>query len=287
MEIAIGAIFRNEKEYIIEWLAWHISQGFKHFIIYDNESDDGTTALLQNLEKANLITLRYIERKKQVQLAAYEKILDEFKEVYKFITFIDADEFLMPLDNMTAQQHIQKLFKNEKVGAVGINWRVYGTNGFETQVSGPVTMNYVLAGNDTRLKNHYIKSVYRTDVIKKIFPHRANIDRQYRYINAAGEDLVFATPGDFSKPLTDGRTSGASLKICNSHIRVNHYALKSVEEFETKKRIKGDAMAGPEVERSRRYFMDFNVNDEEHPLNPAHQKVFLDTLQKLESQFPI
>ena len=62
VSIAIGAIFRNEKEYILEWIAWHQSQGIDKFIIYDNESDDGTFELLELLQKHSVIDLYSIGR---------------------------------------------------------------------------------------------------------------------------------------------------------------------------------------------------------------------------------
>ena len=53
--IGVAAIFKNEFEYVIEWLAHHRAIGIKHFFIADNESNDGTSELLTALDNAGLV----------------------------------------------------------------------------------------------------------------------------------------------------------------------------------------------------------------------------------------
>ncbi len=53
--ISIGAIFKNEHPFILEWLAYHISLGVHDFYIADNISTDGSSELLHYLDKAGYI----------------------------------------------------------------------------------------------------------------------------------------------------------------------------------------------------------------------------------------
>ncbi len=271
--IAIGAIFRNEKEYIIEWLAWHQSQGIENFIIYDNDSDDGTSELLQKIAATGMISYHTIPRQDKAQLAAYEKIIKQYKHKYELIAFVDADEFIMPCDEIAAAVHIENLFKDKSIGALGINWKVFGTNGHQTKPEGTVLSSYSLASSDTRLRNHYIKSVYKPEAVTSIYPHRAVLKKGYRYINADNEDITFCEWENLT-PTKNNQTSGVTKIMCKNKLRINHYVLKSVEEFTNKKKRKGGSMRGVNHVLSDGYFKEFDLNDEETSIPHSHMQRF-------------
>src|SRR6188474_819157 len=99
MRTAIVAIFKNECEYVLEWIAYHRAViGINDFIIADNISDDGTTQLLEALDQAGLIKRIVFPRESESagpQIPAYNHILEQFKDQYDYFLFIDADEFLV------------------------------------------------------------------------------------------------------------------------------------------------------------------------------------------------
>jgi len=279
--LAIAAIFRNEKDYILEWIAWHQAQGVHKFIIYDNDSDDGTTQLLQQLEKLSIIDLHHIERQENVQIKAYQKILTAYKNNIEIIAFIDADEFIVPSDSKTVSTHIAQLFKNKKIGALGINWKVFGTNSHQKQPEGSVIQNYPLAGNDKNKRNHFIKSIYRPKAIQQIFAHRAKLNSQFEYINTQGNQLIFSSLNSLPEPTKGNQTSGVSSQITANSLRIHHYALKSVEEFTTKKKYKGDAILGKNHIKSNSYFKEFDLNDEQIIIPKLHLENFQHQFLKL------
>jgi hypothetical protein len=272
--LAIGAIFRNEKEYILEWIAWHQSQGIDKFIIYDNESDDGTSELLKLLAERSIIDLYSIGREGKPQIIAYQKILQDYKDKVELITFIDADEFLVPYDDYKAADHIAELFSDDSVGGLAINWRIYGTSDQEHCLDGFVIDRFTKAASDERSRNHYIKSVYRPELIKDIYPHRAVLDKNYRYINTSGDNVLFATYEGGVKPVATGATSGVTYEVCDKRLRVNHYALKSKEEFIKKKKHRGDAMFGARQVKGDSYFKEFDLNDIDFPVSGLHYDDF-------------
>lgn len=280
--IAIAAIFRNEKDYILEWIAWHQSQGFNDFIIYDNESDDGTTELLTKLADAEIIRLHSIPQQEKVQLAAYRKIYQDYKDQYEFIAFIDADEFIMPTDTKKAVNHIKELFKAPNVGAIGLNWRIYGSNGHIKQPAGHVLSNYTMAANDKHIRNHYIKSIYRTDAINNVFAHFGAVKKGFRYINTDNEDLIFTTLKTFPTPNQENTRTGIVTKVSNSKLRLNHYAVKSREEFINKKKNKGDAFFGKNQIKTDRYFQTFDLNERAFPLPESHLQTYQNYFAKLD-----
>lgn len=273
--LAIGAIFRNEREYLLEWVAWHQSQGVEKFIIYDNESDDGTLELLKELDKHSIIDLYSIRRGEKAQIKAYERILSDYNDSAELVTFIDADEFLMPQGEDQAVETIYALFSDKNVGALAINWRIYGTSGHIKQTDGLVVDRFTMAALDNHVRNHYIKSVYRPDIVKDVFCHRAVLKKGWRYINTEASEVDFATLDGGVIPIKSGGTSGMTCRVCSSGLRVNHYAIKSQEEFIKKKKYRGDAILGMAHVKSDGYYKEFNQNDVYVPVHEAHYERFI------------
>lgn len=282
--LAIGAIFKNECDYVLEWLAWHRAQGFSQFIIYDNGSDDGTLALLTSLDALHYISLRTIEGKEGAQVEAYQAILDNDVQDVDYLAFIDADEFLVPDGRQSAADHLSVLFSDASVGAVGVNWRIYGTAGQEKQEEGFVIERFQQAASDQRSRNHFLKSVYRPEAVQTIFVHRAVLKKGYEYVNTQGDALAFANYKQGIAPVKEGATTGVALNVCDRGLRVNHYALKSYDEFLRKKKYKGDAVQGQGHVRSDSYFKEFDLNDEHRPIDPYWYDAMKAEYDKLVSQ---
>lgn len=58
-KLSVVAIFKNEADYIYEWIAYHLLMGVEHFYIADNDSSDETAEILKKLENAGLVTYQY------------------------------------------------------------------------------------------------------------------------------------------------------------------------------------------------------------------------------------
>ena len=56
MKITLVTTMRNEGPYLLEWIAHHRAAGVSDFLIYTNDCDDGTDALLDVLAAAEIIT---------------------------------------------------------------------------------------------------------------------------------------------------------------------------------------------------------------------------------------
>lgn len=48
----VATMVRNVRELLQDWLAWHMMIGFEHFVVYNNNSTDGTVAALRHLVDA-------------------------------------------------------------------------------------------------------------------------------------------------------------------------------------------------------------------------------------------
>ena len=96
-KLAVTAIIKNESRYLSEWIDYHLLVGIEHFYLYNNGSTDSTAEVLKPYIESGTVSL--IDFPGQVkQLPAYHDALHRYMNECKYMAFIDADEFLRPLD---------------------------------------------------------------------------------------------------------------------------------------------------------------------------------------------
>ena len=91
--LAFVLIAKNEAQYIEEWINFHLKQGVSHFFIYDNESTDNFYDVLKPYIEADIVTYHTIKGKYR-QCDAYNMALAEYGRKFKYMGFIDCDEFV-------------------------------------------------------------------------------------------------------------------------------------------------------------------------------------------------
>ena len=91
--LAFACIAKNESPYIEEWINFHHKQGVSHFFIYDNESTDNFRDVLKPYIESGLVTYRLIKGKCR-QCDAYNMALANYGRNFKYMGFIDCDEFV-------------------------------------------------------------------------------------------------------------------------------------------------------------------------------------------------
>ena len=259
--LGVGAIFKNEGPYILEWIAFHRAVGVARFFIADNDSDDGSGALLAALDRAGVI--RYIpfpgRPGEPPQLPAFTEILRRHGSDADWIAFIDADEFLVPAPpERSLLPALASLDALTDVGAVAVNWAVYGSGG-ETEARPELVIERFQsrARRNINLNKRY-KSIVRVSACAGTSdnPHRFQLRSGFRTVHADGTDLELFHP----------RRTGMSREVRWSPMRLNHYIVKSREEFD-RKRLRGRATKVDAV-RATSFFDDHDRNEERAPMPP-------------------
>jgi hypothetical protein len=141
--VAIVAIVKDEERYIGEWLAFHMLVGASAFVIYDNGSSDRTVDILRGSKWADRITIvpwRNFDRAIRIQNAAYNHALANFGARYRWMAFIDVDEFIVPkrADDLNAA-----LSDFGDIPALSLPWHMFGPSGHRTRPSGLVIESYL------------------------------------------------------------------------------------------------------------------------------------------------
>lgn len=253
MKLFIAAIVKNELNSLLEWIAYHRVLGVHGFIIADNGSNDGTRELLGDLSKLGILTVldHPTIGAQKPQLPAYERILRICPCDVDLLAFIDADEFLLPLEQEQLIPTLQGWFADDSVSAVALNWSNFGSNGETFANEGLVIERFTKRAPQTFNVNHNFKSIVRPARTERFFnPHYANLCYG-RYIDVQGHDLVLHPQHGY----------GVSAEVIWNGVRVNHYAVKSLEEFLLGKHLRGSAATVNRV-KHKAYFKAHDRNDE-------------------------
>jgi len=257
---AIVAIFRNEAPYVLEWLAHHRTIGFSNVYIADNVSDDGTSELLAALDR-----LGYIRRisfptseGQPPQFAAYDRLLREFAHEEEWVALIDADEFILPLaEHRDVEGALAPLVEQGDIGAIALNWACYGSSWRLNHTSGLVMERFFRRAFQKFGPNYHYKTILRRSAFERVLqnPHHLELKPGFRYVRMDGEELC----------PHQKHGQGLSTDVLWHGLRVNHYLVKSRQEFWENKSPKGRAtlVGGTKGEK---YFVGHDKNDVGDPI---------------------
>lgn len=220
------AIFKNENDYLAEWILFHQLMGVEHFYLYENDGEEKAQEILAPFIKRGIVTLRTCSGP-LAQGRAYEDCIQSQKNHSRWIAFIDLDEFFFsPLSNSLPNM----LEKYEAHVALGVNWLMFGSSGWLKKPCGLTIENYTWRG-----KLNFILPM----------PHLLKKDGNYRPMNSHIKSIVnpqwasrYADPHSFHytdqkfavtenyEPLHGPWSETISLQ----KFRIHHYWTRSREE---------------------------------------------------------
>lgn len=217
-DIAIVAIIKDEADYLNEWIEYHKIIGVSKFIIYDHDSSDSTLSILQPYITNGTVLYHKIStpgsRIHHPQIEAYTDAVYNYRNLFKWMAFIDVDEFIVLEKDEVISDAIKRITQNKyNIGGIGVNWIIYGSSNLMKKPKGMVIENYLFRSLDTYYANRTVKTIANPRVVVKGGIHRPVFSKGYCLINEKGKCI--------------------DLNECdNSHeiIRINHYSSKSQEE---------------------------------------------------------
>ena len=227
---------RDDGPFLAEWIAHHFAAGFDRMLVLSHECSDGSDAHLDALAQDPRIQHVPFTPKgaKSVQWQALKHIAQHpwYNEA-DWALFFDCDEFLCapkaPLPEMLAKY--QSL--NGDCDAIALPWRLFGSSGHRHRSDGltphrftqaaPVDLHFPLA--------HLFKTLHRPDAFHKPGVHRprAKPSKPARWIGPDGTALPDAFAAQDAAISLYGIPRGAD------HLCLNHYSVRSEEEFLVKR----------------------------------------------------
>lgn len=248
-DVGVTVIIKNEAPYIREWIEFHKLVGVGKFFIYDNGSTDNIKEILQPYIDTKEVVYTYLPGEKQ-QIPAYRMSIKHNRHKVKYMAFIDADEYILPLKHKTIIEFINYLENKigHKIDSVGINWLIHGFNGHYTKPRGLVCENFTKCDKNAIEFNEQIKSIVNPRFVAGIHhPHFFIHPVGAKIINTKGENIT----GFRVEPILDD-------------IIIHHYWTKSFEEYQ--ERInKGKADGNTPVKLS--YTPDYLSVDEDKSMD--------------------
>ena len=237
---SVCAIFKNEANYLQEWIEYHKVIGIDHFYLYNNFSADAYQEVLKKYVYNGEVTL--IEWPiKQGQMSAYADCARRFANETNWIAYIDLDEFIVPNEDVNLNDILVKFEKKRPV--VIAYWRLFGTSGLLSRdTKGLLIEDFYLCWRKyTNIGKCFFNTAY--DYAEDL---KENVHMHYRW--ARWEKQKLPAVNFYDKIICCGVNRAKSKQ---PPVQINHYFTKSYEEYLAKV-SRGDA------------FFELNPRDEEY-----------------------
>ena len=239
---------KDEAQYMQEWIEYYLLQGVEHFYIYNNNGTDNTLQVLKKYIDKGLITwINYPGLAQQRRI--YNDAIARFKNETQWLGLADCDEFVVPLKSQTIVDWLKTV---PKCSQVLIHWCVYGSSGHKKQTKGLVIERFTKHAKEP------------SKIVKAILNPRSVV-----YMNVHWH-LVFGKTINEKGELFYGWKDPEPTA---EKIRVNHYIIKSYEEYIDKK-TRGDSNYTVN-HYDDDWFHQYDINDvnEPHLMQPWIQKI--------------
>jgi hypothetical protein len=226
MRLAIASVQKNRARYIAEWIAFHQVIGIEDFIIYSHDCNDDQHNLIKMLSKVDTKIVQYIVNgtSNRIQMDIYQHCINNYKNRYDAIAFLDGDEFLFSPSGDTVNVISNAL--NMRYSALAVYWLIHGSSGHIKEPEGLVINRFRRHSNPNFRINRLFKSiVIPAEVLKIKNPH---------YF-----ETVKGTVDETGRLIT-GVTQEEKVSVAShSSIRINHYVTQSWEYFKQSKQTIG------------------------------------------------
>ncbi len=251
--LSICAIVKNEGPYLLEWLAHHRLVGVEHFVMFDNGSTDGSSELLAKLARAGIVD--YVPWPNipgvAAQRPAYIAGLARLAERSRWVAFIDADEFLNPLQG----EAVPEILKDyETAAGLLVPWRLFGSSGHLDQTDELVVSRFTRRAHAQDPRNNLVKTIVQARTVLRPDIHTVQV------AEGCLVDEFWQLGGSQGHPDNHAVPKAQRLVL-------NHYFTKSRTEWQ-QKRNRGQATEQVGSNAWRRpddHFTSHDVNDVEDP----------------------
>jgi hypothetical protein len=223
--LAVVAIMKNEGRYLREWLEFQRLMGVDHVYLYDNGSTDESAEMLAPYVAEGFVTAipwTTFDDEISPQRQAYAHAICNFGHDFRWMAFIDLDEFLFPV---TAPDLATVLSTYEDCSCICVPWLMFGFCGHETPPQGLVIENYTC---------------------RAPFPPTTKIEKVLKWKSIVDPSAVESISGVHMFALSTGSTGGVderripvstkgtAVPPTSAILRINHYFTRSRQEFEAK-----------------------------------------------------
>lgn len=226
--LAICLIVKDEETHIGEWANFHMKAGVDHFFIYNNGCTDQTIPILKDTLGDKVTVTPWNQKlcdgrsQSEIhnQVLAYGHCIANFGAGFRWMAFIDVDEFLVPMATTSLPDALEKLSDQ---GQVSLPWHMFGRCGYDAAPAGGILANYTDRMANPLASDHALnwKCIVDPSRVTGIRVHGFDID---------GAPITVNDVGQLAKH--DDRKNKAFYS--NAAIQLNHYYTRSNAELQAK-----------------------------------------------------
>jgi hypothetical protein len=216
--LAACTIYRDDADYLGEWIEFHRLVGVERFVLYDNGStDDHGDVLAPYLEEGAAIRHEWPmpflgeNGRPRAMVQAFEHCVGAHRDDARWIAFLDVDEFLF---SPTGAVLPELLPTYERFPGVLVERAEFGSSGHTAKPHGLVIENYV----ERRELRPDDRAQYKT-ILDPARAARCRNAHKFVYHEGVPVDEEMS-------PVTRLRRNPDS----RSRFKIHHYASKSLEE---------------------------------------------------------
>jgi len=226
---------RNEGPYCTEWIAHHLAAGFTDFLIYSNDCDDGTDAILSRLDRAGVITHVPFspsgERSVQWQVLRAARDHPALARA-DWAMFLDCDEFLNLRPPHGGLTDVIAALPQE-AEAMALRWRLFGNSG-HMEAPDELTIrafDHAAPPGIALPLAHFFKTLFRPGSFAKPGVHRPKARKGTTpvWVDGSGADLGQG----FAK--AEQRINLYGVPAASDLVQLNHYSVRSAQAFMNKR----------------------------------------------------
>jgi glycosyl transferase family 92 len=230
--LAACTIYRDDADYLAEWIEFHLLAGVERFFLYDNASTDHHLDVLGPYLEEGIATrhewpfpwLGHNGRPKALA-AAFEHCAGTHRDDARRIAFLDVDEFLF---SPTGAKLPEVLRDYDEFPGVVVSRAEFGPSGHETKPAGLVIESYL----ERRALRTDEQAAYKSIVD----PAQVNL-----CLSAHSFTYRAGLPVDEERRPLDPLRHVTRKPVVWSRLRVHHYFTRSEEERRRKAALWGEA----------------------------------------------
>lgn len=241
----IVACMRNEALFVVEWVAHHLAIGFDHIVVYTNDCDDGTDAILDLLAESGRVS--HFDNPAPYPAGSIQKQALERAYALKlvkhadWVLHIDADEYV---NVVVGQRKIDDLIAlHPEADAIALMWRHFGSAGMKTWEGGSVVESFIRCEGKVpdvaagELAN--FKTLFRPQNFRVMSVHTPKLPVKGfvpKVVNTAGVEMPLKT---LLSKLGSGYAVGPE-QVTWDNACLHHHHVKS-DDLHLMKHARGDA----------------------------------------------
>lgn len=247
--ISICGIFKNESNFLKEWIEYHLMIGVDHFYMYNNNSEDDYLNVLRPYIDSGRVTLVQWPYERS-QIKAYQHVFEHYRQETQWLSFLDIDEFIVPKYKTDINEWIRDY---DRYPSILIYWKMFGTSGLMKHDYNKLTIEQYVVCHE-KFGKQWGKCVFNTDYgiayYNELTHHNTCV--QYKLFGLK----IRVNPANIFKRFVVGRFQMKFLdRYDKATIQINHYWSKAWNVYD-EKRNRTDVYFKVNPKKDLKYFYE-------------------------------